>query len=88
MAGMEITGHHEETPGWPFSMEGKREESTSCVFFSVFFVCLFFYFFWPCHVACRILAPQGPGIEPKPSAVKVRSPNHWTAREFPAPPVS
>ena len=23
-----------------------------------------------------------PGIEPAPSAVKVRSPNRWTAREF------
>ena len=24
---------------------------------------LFFFFFWPCHVAYRILVPQ-PGIEP------------------------
>ena len=29
-----------------------------------------------------ILVPQ-PGIEPRPSAVRVRSPNHWTAREYP-----
>ena len=29
-----------------------------------------------------ILIPW-PGIEPGPSAVKVPSPNHWTAREFP-----
>ena len=36
----------------------------------------------PCHVACGILVPQ-PGIEPWPLTVKVPSPNHWTAREFP-----
>ncbi|KAM9030797.1 cyclin-dependent kinase 20-like isoform 4-T9 [Megaptera novaeangliae] len=30
----------------------------------------------------RILAPR-PGIEPRPSAVKAQSPNHWTTREFP-----
>ena len=30
----------------------------------------------------RILVPQ-PGIEPGALAVKARSPNHWTAREFP-----
>ena len=34
------------------------------------------------RVACGILVPQ-PGIEPTPSAVKVQSPNHWTAKEFP-----
>ena len=33
--------------------------------------------------ACRILVPQ-PGIEPRARAVKVQSPNHWTARELPA----
>ena len=31
-------------------------------------------------MACRMLVPP-PGIKPKPSAVKARSPNHWTARE-------
>ena len=41
-----------------------------------FFSFLFFFF-------CRILVPQ-PGIEPTPLAVKAWSPNHWTAREFPA----
>ena len=30
---------------------------------------------------CGILVPQ-PGIETGPMAVKVLSPNHWTAREF------
>ena len=42
---------------------------------------LFIYFFLLC-MACGILVPQ-PGIEPVPSTVKVWSPNHWTAREFP-----
>ena len=48
----------------------------SCCFVFVFggfgglFVC-----FWLCHTACGILVPQ-PGIEPKPSALKVQSLNH------------
>ena len=37
--------------------------------------------FLPRCVASGILVPQ-PGIEPRPSAVKAWSPNHWTAREF------
>ena len=41
-----------------------------------------FSFFWPYCMACRILA-LWPGIEPRPSAVKAQSPNHWTTREFP-----
>ena len=40
-----------------------------------------FFFFWPQCRACGILVPQ-PGIKPTPSAVKARSPNHWTVREF------
>ena len=35
------------------------------------------------HVACRIWVPRS-GIEPMPLAVKVQSPNHWTAGEFPS----
>ena len=31
-------------------------------------------------MACGILVP-GPGIDPRPMAVKVPSPNHWTTRE-------
>ena len=34
-----------------------------------------------CHRACRISVPQ-PGAEPALLAVKVQSPNHWSAREF------
>ena len=37
--------------------------------------------FWLCCAACGILVPR-PGIEPAPSAVKARSPDHWTTREF------
>ena len=48
----------------------------------VLFVCLLcFLFFWLHCAACGILVPR-PGIEPGPSAVKARSPNLWTAREF------
>ena len=43
---------------------------------------IFGFVFWPCCVACGILFPW-PGIKPEPSAVKVWSSNHWTAREFP-----
>lgn len=53
------------------------------VFFFFFFLKitelnLFYFIFWPFHVACRILVPQ-PDIDHMPSAVKVRSLNHWTA---------
>ena len=33
-------------------------------------------------MACRIFVPRL-GIKCKPSAVKTKCPNHWTAREFP-----
>ena len=39
------------------------------------------YIFWPPHMACGILVAQ-PGIEPRPSAVRAWSPNHWTAGEI------
>ena len=38
--------------------------------------------FWLQHVVCGILVPR-PGIEPRPSAVKARSSDRWTATEFP-----
>ena len=43
---------------------------------------LSFFFFWPRCAACGILVPR-PGTEPRPTAVKVWSPNHWTTRESP-----
>ena len=48
------------------------------------YLCMYvsIYLFWPRCTACGILVPQ-PGIEPRPLAVRVRSPNYWTAREFP-----
>ena len=39
-------------------------------------------FFWPHRTSCRSLVP-GPGIEPGPSAVEARIPDHRPAREFP-----
>ena len=33
--------------------------------------------------AWQILVPRQPGIEPRPLALKLWCPNHWTAREFP-----
>ena len=50
--------------------------------YSIFVALNFFFLIWPRHVAFGILVPR-PGIEPGPSAVKVWSPNHWTAREVP-----
>ena len=41
------------------------------------------FLFWQLCSARGILILQ-PGIEPRPSAVKARNPNHWTAREFPS----
>ena len=41
----------------------------------------FFFFFRPGHAAPRTVVLQ-PGTEPGPLAVKVPSPNHWTAREL------
>ena len=41
---------------------------------------LFFFFFCPCSVAYGILFKQL-GIEPRPSAVEVLRPNHWTTKE-------
>ena len=46
-------------------------------------ICHNFFFFWPCHAACGILVPQSGIGEPLPLAVKVQSPNHWAAKEFP-----
>ena len=40
------------------------------------------FFFWPCRAAWEILVTR-PEIEPRPLSVRVPSPNHWTAREFP-----
>ena len=41
----------------------------------------FFFFFWPCSTACRILV-SWPGIKPVFSAVKEQCPNHSTTRKF------
>ena len=41
----------------------------------------FFFSFWLHHMACGILVPQL-GIEFKPLASRVQSPNHWITGEF------
>ena len=56
------------------------------VFFSLLHNAFFFFFFWPHRTGGVILVPR-PGIKLGPSAVKVWSPNHWTAREFPTMPL-
>ena len=43
-------------------------------------IIFFLTYFLPRHVVCGILVP-GPGIEPRPLAVKAPSPNQWTTRE-------
>ena len=48
----------------------------------IVFLFVFVFCFLPCCTACRILVLWS-GIEPVPSAVEVRSLNHWTAREVP-----
>ena len=57
-----------------------------CLFTLLFFFFLLlaffvFIFFWPCYVTYGIFTLQG--IEPKPSRVRTRSPDHETAREVP-----
>ena len=43
---------------------------------------LIFILFFVMLRGCGILVPQ-PVVEPGPSAVSTRSPNHWTTKEFP-----
>ena len=62
---------------YPFSMYYFILSSTLEVGIPVFIIMPIF--FWPCHVACRILLPR-PGIEPLCRAVEAWSPNHWTTR--------
>ena len=43
---------------------------------------VWFFFFWPCHVAFGILVPW-PGVKPVPPAVEAQSLNHRATREVP-----
>ena len=47
----------------------------------------FYFIFWPCCGAYRILVPQ-PGIEPMLSASGAWSLNHWTTRKVSPYPIS
>ena len=74
-----VPGHPQSVPRsqaehWEFFRHQKSRAPEN-----IFFV-LIYLFFWPHHVACKILAPQ-PGIEPVPPALGARSLNHWTTRE-------
>ena len=54
-----------------------------CTLLCMLLFCFVLVFcFWPHRAAWGILVPR-PGMEPVPRAVAVRSPNHWTTREFP-----
>ena len=46
----------------------------------------FVLFFGLQHTVCRILV-SSPGMEPRHSAVRGQSPNHWTFKEFPHKPL-
>ena len=59
-----------------FSVCSTSHESKDCEHLG------FFFFFWPCLEAYRILVPR-PGIEPVPSEVEMWSSDHWIAKEFP-----
>ena len=77
---------------WPQCLRGHRwgAEMESCCWGdgnrprinNTSYFCCCCFVFRTHHEAYGILVPW-PGIEPMPSAVKMWSPNHWTAREFP-----
>ena len=46
-------------------------------------ISLVLFVFGLCLLACEILVFR-PGTESRPTALKGRSPNHWTARELPS----
>ena len=63
-------------------MKQSMKRDMKCQEKKVKFWFLFLLFFCLHCMACGILVPW-PGIEPGPSAVRLWSPNPWTAREFP-----
>ena len=63
-----------------YLINGKHLKRDFCLFVFNLFLVWGFFFFWLCHAACGISVPQ-PGIEPRPSAVRVQSPNHWVVKE-------
>ena len=60
-----------------------NEMSTFWFYCSSILYFIYLVSFWGVHcIACGILLSR-PGIEPRPSAVKAQSSNHWTIRKFP-----
>ena len=69
--------------GFPVHVWGKPDVWRFPLFIHAYIIQLTFFFFLPCHTANGILVPQ-PGIEPRHSAARGWSPNHWTARGIPS----
>lgn len=65
---------------WENNEEETDREVVIILYFILFLkhICLFVCF-WLRRSACWILVPY-PGIQPVPTAVEARSPNHWAAR--------
>ena len=68
----------------PGSKLGQLEELEHSVhLFSISQIHCLFFFFLAAPCVYGILVPQ-PGIEPRPSAMKAQSPNHWTTGDLPS----
>ena len=52
-------------------------------FFFLFFCFVCFVLFFMATLRCLWKLSSRPGIAPRPMAVKVPSPTHWTSKEFP-----
>ena len=65
-----------------FNVNEQSNQTLSSIQREILFVLFFlnFFIFWPHLAAYRILVPR-PGIQSGPIAMKVQSPNHWTAKK-------
>ena len=73
-------------PGWRVREQRIRRQKCKCPPLKLLtLIIIITVFFWLSFVACTVLVLQ-PGIEPVSPTVEIWSPNHWTAREFPAHP--
>ena len=74
---------HQQKGNFLADLESHIRYVVGCFSHAVFERCRVSYvtfFFWLQFTACKILVPW-PGIKPGSAAVKIPSPNHWTARE-------
>ena len=65
----------------PFKIKGGIHMKSNALGVSGFLFYLFIV--WPCHTVYGILVTLA-GFKARPLAVRARSPNHWTTREFPS----